>query len=203
MVCKIGKIRIQISVGLFLQDLFPIYLKPISLRLCQTVRLSLAHQCQVSNYSLKLIPTQRFLRKGKGCVELTLQVVVKIVEWCECKIQTLGYCMLLAVPQTIICLNYEQGILEDKNYFHNLHFCNYFVLCQHWPLRFRLPSLGDVGYDGWLCTFPIQQQLEIPSARSRASPIRATGTVRKRQAVRLVRPSRTKSNLPGHSPPAS
>ncbi len=66
------------SVGLFLQDIFPIYLKPISLRLCQTVRLSLAQECQVSNYSLKLIPTQRFLQKG--CVELTLPVVVKIAE---------------------------------------------------------------------------------------------------------------------------
>ncbi len=43
---------------------------------------------------------------------------------------------------------------------------NYFVLLSTLTIeRFRLPSLGDVGYDGWLCTFTIQQQLEIPSAR--------------------------------------
>ncbi len=47
-----------------------------------------------------------------------------------------------------------------------------------------MPSLRDVAHDGWLCTFTMQQQLEIPSARSCwAAPVRATGTVRKRQAV--------------------
>ncbi len=43
-----------------------------------------------------------------------------------------------------------------------------------------VPSLND----GWLCTFTIYQQLEIPSARSWAAPARATGTVWTRQAVR-------------------
>ena len=28
------------------------------------------------------------------------------------------------------------------------------------------PSLRDVAHDGWLCTFTIHHQLEIPSARS-------------------------------------
>ncbi len=43
-----------------------------------------------------------------------------------------------------------------------------------------MPSLCDVAHDGWLCTFTIKQQLEIPSARSWAAPVRANGTVRKR-----------------------
>jgi hypothetical protein len=56
-----------------------------------------------------------------------------------------------------------------------------------------MPSLRDVAHGGWLCTFTLlyKKQLEIPSARSWAAPVRATGTVRKRQAV-----------LPGHSPQA-
>jgi hypothetical protein len=41
-----------------------------------------------------------------------------------------------------------------------------------------MPSLRDGALDGWLCTFTIQQQLEIPSACSLAAPVRATGTVR-------------------------
>jgi hypothetical protein len=49
-----------------------------------------------------------------------------------------------------------------------------------------MPSLNDVAHDRWLCTFTIEQQLEIPSARSLAAHVRATGTVRKRQAVRPV-----------------
>jgi hypothetical protein len=48
---------------------------------------------------------------------------------------------------------------------------------------------------GWLCTFNIEQQLEIPSARSWAAPVRTTST------VRIGR--RYKSNLSGHSLPAS
>jgi hypothetical protein len=54
-----------------------------------------------------------------------------------------------------------------------------------------LPSLRDVAHDGWLCTFTIKQQLKIPSARSWAAPVRATGTAR--QHVQ-------KSHLPDHSP---
>ncbi len=41
-------------------------------------------------------------------------------------------------------------------------------------------------YDGWLCTFTIQQQLDISLAHSWAALFRAAGTVRKRQAVRPV-----------------
>jgi hypothetical protein len=68
-----------------------------------------------------------------------------------------------------------------------------------------MPSLRDVTHDGWLCTFSIQQQLEIPSARSWAAPVStvkatAYGIVK---AGGTARPSRTKSHLPGHSPPAS
>jgi hypothetical protein len=54
-------------------------------------------------------------------------------------------------------------------------------------------SLRDLAHDGWLCTFTLQQQLEIPSAHSWAAPVRACG---------MDRPSRTKSHLLGHSPPA-
>jgi hypothetical protein len=43
-------------------------------------------------------------------------------------------------------------------------------------------SLSDVPHDGWFCTFTIKQQLEIPSARSWAAPVRATCKVRIRQA---------------------
>jgi hypothetical protein len=49
-----------------------------------------------------------------------------------------------------------------------------------------MPFSRDVPNEGWLCTFTIKQQLEVPSARSCAAPVRATGTVRKRQAVRFV-----------------
>ncbi len=49
-----------------------------------------------------------------------------------------------------------------------------------------MPYLRDVALDGWLCTSTIYQLLEIPAARSWAAPVRATGTVRKRQAVRPV-----------------
>jgi hypothetical protein len=50
-----------------------------------------------------------------------------------------------------------------------------------------MPSLHDVAHGGWLCTFIIKQHLDIPSARSWVAPVRATGTVQKRQAVRPVR----------------
>ncbi len=40
-----------------------------------------------------------------------------------------------------------------------------------------------VAHDWWLCTFAKWQQLEIPSARSWAAPVKAAGTVRKRQAL--------------------
>jgi len=46
--------------------------------------------------------------------------------------------------------------------------------------------MRDIAHDGWLCTFTIYQQMEIPSVRSWAAPVRGTGTVRKRQAVRPV-----------------
>jgi hypothetical protein len=46
-----------------------------------------------------------------------------------------------------------------------------------------MPFLHDVGYDGWLCTFTILQQLKISSARSWAAPVTATGTVQKNQVV--------------------
>ncbi len=49
-----------------------------------------------------------------------------------------------------------------------------------------MPSLGDVAHNGCLSTFTIQQQLDIPSARSWAAPIRSTGTMQKRQAVRPI-----------------
>jgi hypothetical protein len=45
-----------------------------------------------------------------------------------------------------------------------------------------MPSLRDIDHDGWYN----KHQLEIPSARSWAAPIRAANTVRKRQAVRPV-----------------
>ncbi len=63
-----------------------------------------------------------------------------------------------------------------------------------------MPSLCDVAYDGWLCTFTIKQQQEIPSVRSWAAPVRETGTEKAGVVARL---SRTKSHLPGHPPPAS
>ncbi len=47
-------------------------------------------------------------------------------------------------------------------------------------------SMREVAHGGWLSTFTIQQQLEIPSARSWAAPVRATDMVRKRQALRPV-----------------
>jgi hypothetical protein len=47
-------------------------------------------------------------------------------------------------------------------------------------------AILDCGHDGWLCTFTIKQQLEIPSARSLTDPVRATGTVRKSQELRPV-----------------
>ncbi len=70
-------------------------------------------------------------------------------------------------------------------------------------LEYRaMTSLHDIAHDEWLCTFTIKQQLEIPSARCWAAPVRETGTVRKRQTIGPVHP-RNKSHLPGHSPPSS
>ncbi len=46
-----------------------------------------------------------------------------------------------------------------------------------------IPSLRDVAHDGWLCTFILYKQLEIPSARSWTALVRATGTVQKRKAI--------------------
>jgi hypothetical protein len=51
-------------------------------------------------------------------------------------------------------------------------------------LEYRaMTSLHEIAHDEWLCTFTKKQQLEILSARSWEAPVRATGTVRKRQAV--------------------
>ncbi len=68
-----------------------------------------------------------------------------------------------------------------------------------------MPSLRDVAHDGWLLSvcvhlLHILHRLEIPSARSCAAPMRATGTVRKSQAIRPVHHVQ-KSHLPGHYPP--
>jgi hypothetical protein len=41
-----------------------------------------------------------------------------------------------------------------------------------------IPSLCDIAHDGLSCKFHMEQQLNIPSARSWAAPVRATGTVR-------------------------
>ncbi len=51
-----------------------------------------------------------------------------------------------------------------------------------------MPSLRDIDQDGWLCSLLYNKhQMEIPSARSWAAPIRASRrVVRKRQAVRPV-----------------
>ncbi len=54
-----------------------------------------------------------------------------------------------------------------------------------------------------MCTFSIFHQLEIPSARSWAAPVRATLQYSTENAGGTARPSRTKSHLPGRCPPAS
>jgi hypothetical protein len=46
--------------------------------------------------------------------------------------------------------------------------------------------LLDLAHYEWSCTFTIQQQLEIPTARSWAAPVRAACTERRRQAIRPV-----------------
>jgi hypothetical protein len=66
-----------------------------------------------------------------------------------------------------------------------------------------MPSFCDVARDGWLYTFTLKEQLEIPSAHSWAAPVRSTGTVRKRQAVRPVHRVESHTCCMGHSPPAS
>jgi hypothetical protein len=65
-----------------------------------------------------------------------------------------------------------------------------------------MPSLQYVDYDGWFCTFTIQQQLEISLAHSWEAPVRAT-RYSTEKAGGTARPSHTKSHLPVHSPPAS
>ncbi len=61
-----------------------------------------------------------------------------------------------------------------------------------------MPSLCDVPHEpqeGWLGTFTIEQQLEIPSARNWAAPVRATGMVQKHTCqITLLQPAR-------HGPP--
>jgi hypothetical protein len=54
-----------------------------------------------------------------------------------------------------------------------------------------MPSMRDVAHDGWLYTFTIKHQLQIPSAHSWAAPVRATSTGRKSQAALPVHPSIT------------
>ncbi len=52
--------------------------------------------------------------------------------------------------------------------------------------------------DGWMCTFTIQQQLEMPSARSWAAAVRADDSVRKTGGTAC--PLQYKPHPPGHSP---
>ncbi len=46
-----------------------------------------------------------------------------------------------------------------------------------------MPSLREVAHGGWFFTFTIEQQLEVPSARSWEAPVRIAGTVQERQGV--------------------
>ncbi len=74
-----------------------------------------------------------------------------------------------------------------------------------WPAAIEKTPRGHVLRDGMgLLEYQAMPSLqpEIPSARSWEAPARATGTVRKRQAVLPCSPSHTKSHLPGHSPAA-
>ncbi len=91
-----------------------------------------------------------------------------------------------------------------------------------------MPSLRDVAHTVWLCTFPIQQRLDIPSARSWAAPasnlllqqfirentvpntIQITSFISAsnqgnrygtEKAGGAARPSRSKTHLPGNSSP--
>jgi hypothetical protein len=54
-----------------------------------------------------------------------------------------------------------------------------------------LPPLRNVAHDGWLCIFTIQQQLEIPSARSWAAPVRRVTRYGTEKAGGTARPSHT------------
>jgi hypothetical protein len=65
-----------------------------------------------------------------------------------------------------------------------------------------MPSLRDVAHEGWYMYIYYITAAGIPSARSLAAPVRAIGTVQKRQGG-MARSSRTKSPMSGHSPPAS
>jgi hypothetical protein len=54
-----------------------------------------------------------------------------------------------------------------------------------------LDVIRDIGHDGWLCTFIIKQQIEMPSARSWAAPARQGRRYGlARQAVRTVHHSK-------------
>ncbi len=64
-----------------------------------------------------------------------------------------------------------------------------------------MPSLREVAHDGWFHLL-YNSSLKVPSARSWAAPVRATGKVWKRQAVRPVL-SQIKTHLLGHSPLSS
>jgi hypothetical protein len=35
-------------------------------------------------------------------------------------------------------------------------------------LKWALPAMRDLGHAGWLCTFNVKQQLQMPSAKARA-----------------------------------
>jgi hypothetical protein len=66
-----------------------------------------------------------------------------------------------------------------------------------------MPSLRDVAYDGWLCTVTIQQYIAGYSISSLLGSSCQGNRYGTEKAGGTARPSRTKSHLPGHAPPAS
>jgi hypothetical protein len=64
-----------------------------------------------------------------------------------------------------------------------------------------MPSLHDIAHDGWLCTFTITAAGNSISSQL-GSSCQGNQNGRGKEGG-TVRPSRTISHLPGHSPPAS
>ncbi len=64
--------------------------------------------------------------------------------------------------------------------------------------RQAIPFLRYVVLDGWMCTFIIKQQLEIPLARSWAAPVRATERLWKSLAEWAIHHIK-KSHLSGYA----
>ena len=119
---------------------------------------------------------------------------------------TTHYCIILTVPQRLLCLNYKQGILKEKNIF-IIFTCNYFSL----NLFVLLPTLTieiPSAFLGWRRLWRIVVNIYYTTAAGNSiSSLLGSSCQGNRygteKAGDMALTSSKKSHLPGHSPPVS